>query len=507
MGRHSGNMRMADHVPSATSQTLGMSVRRGAAWSLLNSAVVRLGSVVSGIVIARLLVPEDYGTFAIALVVLNALLSINELGVSLAIVRWPGNPERIAPTVMTLSVVSSVVLYALTYAAAPTLAGLLGASEAAPLVRVLALSMVVDGVSAVPAAMLTRDFLQNRRLKADLTGFAVSTAITIGLAWLGYGAWSLVIGYLLGNLATSILVWFLAPRRPRPGWNPDVVSELLAFGLPLCGSSLLVFGVLNLANIVVGAELGATELGFYTLAFNLSSWPVSVVSLATRRVAMAAFARIAHDSVALEDGFARAAALLLAVTLPICALLFVLSEPLIRVVYGSQWVPAAQILPWLAVLAAARVLAELAYDLLVAVARSRAVFAIQGLWLFVLIPALFVGAHQGGVEGVALAQAIVAWVVVVPAFYFALSRAAVRPIPSVRYMGRPVLATAAAVAAMLLLDVKVTGDLTRLVVLGMVGAIVSGVLLLPLRRLAYARLRQDGPPSANINHDAAPTSS
>jgi O-antigen/teichoic acid export membrane protein len=463
---------------------LDTAVRRGLGLSLLNNGLVRLGGVVAGIVIARLLVPEDFGVFAVALVVLNALLSINEMGVSLAIVRWPRDPERVTPTVMTLSVTCSVGLYLLTFLAAPTIASQLGAPQATPMIRVLALSMIVDGVSAVPAALLTRYFQQGRRLAADLTGFVLSTALTVILAALGYGAWSLVVGYLVGNVATSIVVWVLAPRRPWFGWDASLVPELLGFGLPLAGSSLLVFGVLNVANVVVGAELGPVELGFYALAFNLASWPVAMFSLAVRRVAMAGFARVAHDRVALEDSFARSVALLLGVTLPVCALQSVLAEPLIHVVYGAKWAPAADVLRWLAVLAAARVVAELTYDLLVAVAHSRAIFAVQGLWLVALLPALLVGARLDGVRGVAMAQAAVACAVVLPAFLIALRRAGVRTSAGLRHTGRPILATAALVAVVLAFGSVVDGDLSQLLLLSAAGAAVGGVILLPLRRLA-----------------------
>ena len=462
---------------------LGTAVRKGLGLSLLNNTLVRLGGVVSGIVIARLLAPQDYGVFAVALVVLNALLSINELGVSLAIVRWPRDPRQIAPTVATLSVGGSVALYLLTFAAAPTVASQLGAPQAATIIRVLALSMIVDGMSAVPAALLTREFQQGRRLVADLSGFVVSTGATIGLALTGHGAWSLAIGYLAGNVATTMVVWVLAPDRPRPGWDSTLVPELLSFGLPLAGSSLLVFGVLNAGNVLVGAELGALALGFYTLAFNLSSWPVSVFSLAVRRVALAAFARIADDRDALAEGVAKSVALLLAVTLPVCTMLALLADPLVRVVYGDKWAPAAAVLQWLAVLGAARVMAELGYDLLVALARSRAVFAIQGIWLALLIPGVIAGARVDGVRGAAAAQALIACSVVLPAFVFAVHRAGVPARAALRHIGRPLLATVVLVTVVLGLGQVVDGDFARLLLLGTAGGLACVAVLYPVIKL------------------------
>ena len=98
--------------------------------SFLNTAIGRLGTVLTGILLAHILVPADFGAFAVALVALAALLSINELGVSLALVRWPGNPRDIAPTVTTISMTSSAVLFVLCWFGAPELALQLGSPGA-----------------------------------------------------------------------------------------------------------------------------------------------------------------------------------------------------------------------------------------------------------------------------------------------------------------------------------------------------------------------------------------
>ncbi|MEJ8641758.1 oligosaccharide flippase family protein [Streptomyces sp. MS1.HAVA.3] len=100
--------------------SLGRKVGSAAKWSLVNTVVMRLGNFVTGIILARFFLgPEAWGVYGIAQTVLLVLLSANELGVSLAIVRWEGDPRRFAPTVLTLSAVSSCLLYAVLFAAAP----------------------------------------------------------------------------------------------------------------------------------------------------------------------------------------------------------------------------------------------------------------------------------------------------------------------------------------------------------------------------------------------------
>jgi PST family polysaccharide transporter len=113
--------------------------------SLLNTVVGKLGTFVTGIVLARLLMPEDFGVYAVAFVALIALLSLNELGVSLAIVRWPGDPERIRPTVTTISVVTSILVYLLCWFGAPAFTDAMDVPEATGVVRLLCVGALIDG--------------------------------------------------------------------------------------------------------------------------------------------------------------------------------------------------------------------------------------------------------------------------------------------------------------------------------------------------------------------------
>ncbi len=155
--------------------------------------------------------------------------------------------------------------------------------------------MVVDGVVAVPNALITRALQQRKRLVIDTAALLIGTPITIGLAVAGFGAWSLGWGAVVGNIVTGVLAYAWAPERYRPGWDRDVVPELLRFGLPLAGSSLLLLLMLNVDYVVVGHLLGPTQLGLYLLAFNVASWPTTVIGSAIRRVTLASFARISEN--------------------------------------------------------------------------------------------------------------------------------------------------------------------------------------------------------------------
>ena len=178
-------------------------------------------------------------------------------------------------------------------------------------------------------------------------------------------------------------------------------------------------------QFVVGSVIGPVALGFYVLAFNLSNWPVAVFSQPVRDVSPAAFARLQHDLPALRSAFVSSLGLLTAVTLPVCLVLTGAADPLITLVYGAAWAPAAAALGWLGLLAGLRIAFELVYDYFVVLGSTRVVFTVQLVWLIVLAPALYVGAQLGGIAGAAAAHVMVAVLVVLPLYLWELHRAGI----------------------------------------------------------------------------------
>jgi O-antigen/teichoic acid export membrane protein len=467
-------------------------VRSGTRWSLLNTIVVRVSNFAVGVVLARTVFgPSVFGLYAVSQIVLAVLLSANELGVSAAIIRWEGDIRSFARTVFTLSVVSSTIIYIGLYAGASSIARLLGSPDATYMLRILCLCVIIDGLASVPLALLTREFAQGRRMVVDLANFVVSTGVTVWLAFSGQGAMSFAWGSLAGCTVALVVATVAAPMFVLPGWNTAQARQLLQFGLPLAGASLLALGVFNVDSAIVGATLGAAMLGLYQLAFNISSWPVSSISQAVQRVSFAGFSRVADSGKdRMTEAFSRALGLLMALTVPACVLLATTAAPLIRTVYGERWVPAAHALSLLALLGLLRVAYGLFYDAMAAVGRRNTLMAIQGIWLVTLIPVLFVGARLRGITGVAAGHVVVAAVIVGPAFLWALSRAGI----SVRSMAAACLRPAIggvlmATASLLILHVLGQG------LLGLAAAIITGfIVYLPVVYPMRALLRRAPPP-------------
>lgn len=385
----------------------------------------------------RLLVPDQYGTYALALGVANIAMGVNDLGLVVALMRWPSHRGDAAPTATTLVLASSLLLYGCCAALAPVVAGAADRPQAAAIVLALCTLVLIDAVCAIPRSLLVSERRQRRLAGAEVAGVPLNAALSVGLAAAGWGAWAPTVGTIAAAAATAAATLWLAPRRPRPGFDAAVAKRLLRMGAPVAATSAVGLTLVNIDYLLVGTVMGTTTLGFYALAFNVSSWPSTVLTQAVRRVAISGFAQLAAPDrpatpgegpgphQAAQDAFVQHAVRLIALLAPLCGGFIALAQPLLATVYGARSGPAAPMLAWLAVLGACRVLLGFLFDLLSGLGRSRLMFGVHGAWLVAAVPALAVGARLDGGRGAAAAHALVAIGVALPAFAVAAHRAGV----------------------------------------------------------------------------------
>ncbi|MGZ4329899.1 MAG: lipopolysaccharide biosynthesis protein [Solirubrobacteraceae bacterium] len=401
-------------------------VRRGAVWSALDVVVNRTSGFLLGIVVARLLAPADFGIYAVALVIHAILINISDLGIGAAIIRDDqASVRRSGPTVTTIALVSSVSLGLLMVLFAPVLADLLGAPKATGAIRVMAITLPLAGITAVPSGLLRREFKLRTIFVADTANNAATAVAVIALALLGAGAMALAWSFVAGQLLTAIVLFAKSPAYYWPGWNRGEAGRILKFTLPLVGANVLAFTTQNVDYMVVGKLMGSVSLGLYVLAFNISGWPQNVMGFVIKSVSLPAFARLKEEGASMAPAFCGALKSVVRVTFPVCLLLGALAHPLVVTVYGSKWSLAAQALVGLVILGASRTLVELFSDYLTAIGHPKLVLAVQVVWLPALIGSMLVLVDQFGIAGAGAAQAAVCLLLVIPMLVFFVNRAGV----------------------------------------------------------------------------------
>ena len=459
---------------------------RGAIWAVLANITMRLASVAVTAVLARLLSKEDFGVFAVALAVYLVVASLAELGMASAIARSPVEPEDIAPTVASISMVVSGVIGIGMAVGAPAIALLLGQPDAAEPIRILSLCLVLTGIFAVPGAQLVREFRQDRIFLATAVGFVVANPIMIMLALNGGGATSFAWSRVIGQVATGLVFILSTSRRYRPGWRPEAVGSLVRFGLPLSLANLVNWTLLNADYLILGRLVDAAQVGVYMIAFNVANWSTAVMGSVLNSVVVPAFGRVSDDPRRLGSSLTSASQLVALLALPIGALTLALSDPLVVTLFGQKWSDASPVLAVLSIYGVLYVFSLLYANVLVATGKTVRMLLVQLAWVAVLVPAIIFGLSHGDLRGVAWAHVVTIGAIAVPAYLLAALRATGQRLgPLVRVLVRPAFAATAAGGAAWLTSQVFTAQWLSLLAGGLVGGLIylASVGPLLLRRI------------------------
>jgi O-antigen/teichoic acid export membrane protein len=470
---------------------IGHKARRGFTWSLGGNLVTKAGSFVVGLVIARLLIPDEFGVFAVALAAMTFAVHINDAGIVAACIQWRGKLEEVAPTAATIALLSSLSVYGLIWVAAPSFATLSGVPQAAPVVRLLCVAIIIDGIAAVRAAALHRRFEQDRQAKANVIGMLAYASVALPLAFAGAGAYALAIATLAQWAVTDTIVFKMGNLPIKLGFDRRVAKRLLKFGLPLATSFGMEAVLMNADFVIVGNVLGAAALGYYLLAYNISSWVPGMVGTAVRFVAIPGYSRLAEQGPeALELGVRRSLPLLLSAILPAAVVMATLAPQMIEGLYGDKWGPSAVALSYLTVLMVVRMLTALAVDIVTSSGFTHAVIWLSAGWAAALVPALWIGTRLDGIRGTAIAHGVVGLLVALPLAVFALRLAGVSLVPTLPALIRPIAAAVISAAVTVLIDKWVDGPaFVQLLVAGGAGMIVYFLVVVPRDQFRQLKTR------------------
>ena len=409
-------------MTSTAPRTLSEKVRRGALLSIANALLLRLTSIFITAIVAHILSPRDFGAYAVALTAYAIVTAIGRAGVASCLIRADLDIDSLAPTMVTVSLVGCTILAVAMAAFAKPIAAELGSTYATGPVRVTALTVLLAGVFAVPGAQLVREFKQERLLLADVISFVPSNAALLILARYGSGAMAFAWSRLIGEFVVGFVWLASVPKIYRPGFERDALPVLLRFGVPFGTANFVNYILLNVDNALVGHLMGAVKLGTYVLAFNIASWPYTLLGAMINNVAMPAFSRVKQDAKLLRDAITSALHDLALIVMPICGVLMAVARPLILTLYGAKWIAAAQVLTVLSIYSAISMVCLLFASVLAAIGRTKLLLVVQLIWLGALAPAMALGVHWNGIVGAAFAHIAVIGPIVLPCYLFAMKK-------------------------------------------------------------------------------------
>lgn len=318
-------------------------------WSLLQNVGGQGITFLVTLILARLLTPKDFGLVAMLAIFIQVSQALVNAGFNQALIQKKDPDEEDFSSVFYINLLFSVALYVLLFLGAPSIASFYDQSSLISLTRVLSLIFVVNAFSYVQEARLTKEMRFKTLMIVHLPSSLIGGVISITMAIMGFGVWSIVALQLMTRLAYAIQIWIYSKWKPLFSFNVSKIKSLFSFGGKLMLSSVLETVYQNIYLVVIGKFFPLTSVGYYQNANTLVKAPSSTISGAISKVAFPAFASIQHDDHGLKQGYKRIIQQLFYWLCPIFILAGVLAKPLFQFVLTAKWLPAVPYFQWLCI--------------------------------------------------------------------------------------------------------------------------------------------------------------
>ena len=380
-------------------------VARATRWTAASQFVTQGVKLLTNVVLARLLTPDDFGVVAIALVVTMLLDQLKDMGTGAALIQRPSLDPRLTNAVFYLNMLLGAALALVLFAGADLVANLLNSSASAPVLRAFALVTFVSSLGQIHHSLLRRDLRFAEIAIVTSVSALVTAAVSIGAALMGQTFWALVYGTAAGVVVGTVMVWHYDRWRPslRVHWRS--LGSIWGFSIHLFLSNLLFFFFNQVDKIIISNVVGGAGVGVYSMAQRTVQAPVQSMSSVVGEVTFPAFSRRQDDDAALRSGFIRSSQVIALVTFPVMFGLAAVASSLVPVVFGQRWDGLVPLLWILAPIFAVQSVTATSSQLLLAKGRSDISFR-WGLVYSVVLVAFELVAVRWGVTGVAAAYAL-----------------------------------------------------------------------------------------------------
>jgi O-antigen/teichoic acid export membrane protein len=379
---------------------------RNILYATLTKGITVVCVALTTMVVARNLSASDYGVVGFAIIIIAFLLQFSEMGLFHAAVRRPVLETRTLHTAFTLKAILGSGAFLVALLIAPFARHFLDHPATGDVIRILALSFVVSTIGFLPRIVLTREMNYRALMVPAVAGAVVQCVLTVFLVLHGWSYWSIVVANVASTFATGVVMQFMRriPIRFHRDW-PDA-QEYLRFGVPLFGSAIVIFLILNLDNFLVGTWLGSAQLGYYALAFTWATFIVRLLNETVNSVLLPTMSKIQKDPVAMRRWYLKTVDLTAFVAVIANAALLINAHWFLVTFLGKgtdKWLPAEISLQILCIYGILRCCTETIAPCLMAFGDTRTLWRTNVLIAVVEVVLLFLALRTGRIEMVAAA--------------------------------------------------------------------------------------------------------
>jgi len=381
--------------------------KSGVRWVGIGQVGNRLLSMASTIVLARLLMPDDFGTIALARLVLGFILLLSAWGIDAAIIVEEKRPKQIANVAFWINFGIMLALGAIVIAVSPWVKNFYATPVLQPILIWMGIGLVFQSFELVPRTILNRELNYKYLTTINLSVELVTNLLVILLAVLGCGVWSLVIPQLVASPLRAVPYWLKTKMSPTLYIERADFKRVLSFGKSILGSELVRYLNTHTDNFLIGKLLSKAKLGYYSFAYNLANWPVENIVKVINTVSLPALAKVQANLAEMRRLFLRMTEMISLVTFPIFGILIGVTYEFVVVIYGVKWIPAVRPLQIIVIYGIIRSLFAPAGRIFLIQKKPHYMFFINLIQLPLLVAAVWFGVRQAEIFGAAVGVAIV----------------------------------------------------------------------------------------------------
>jgi len=289
------------------------------------------------VVMARLLVPADFGVYSILMIFVSFMQILGIMGTAQVIVHLDDPSQRMLSTIFFFNLLLGLFLFFVLYLLAWPLSAFFDNPKLTQLLQIMGVNFIVSSFGLVQKALYEKSLLFKRVVVIETLALAIAVSVGISAAVMGLGVYSLLMQNLLSAGCISVGLWLSSSWRPSLMFSFDDVKKIWGYTINLTSFNIVNYFSRNADNFLIGKFIGSSALGVYSVAYQIMLYPLDCVSRVLIRVLFPAFSHVKYDNDRFKRGYLKTISFISLITFPLMAGLMVLSGPFVDVTFGNKW--------------------------------------------------------------------------------------------------------------------------------------------------------------------------
>jgi lipopolysaccharide exporter len=375
---------------------------KGGFWVFTLRIADRIFNLIKIIILARLLSPNDFGIFAIALLVLSIFDTFTQTGFQQALIQKKGEIKSYLNTAWTYGLARGLIIAAIVFFISKPAAIFFSTPGSEMIIKIMGVSIIIQSLNNITVLYFHKELHFHKFFKYQFLGTITDVTVTIAAAFFLKSVWALLIGLLAGNIVRCIMSYIIEPYRPKLQFNFSQAKELYNFTTWILGSTILIYLIINGDDIFVGKLLGATMLGFYQMAYTISNTPATEITLVVSQVSFPAYSKLQDDLPRLREAYLRILKLTAFLSFPLAGLIFILSKEFTQLFLSEKWMPIVPAMKILVVAGAIRSLVASTCSVFRATGKPKIETIWQIIRLSIIVALIYPFSMKWGIAGTSI---------------------------------------------------------------------------------------------------------